>query len=87
MDPPAEKVSEEFAPWKAGQLWPDGWDNMTSAEKTRELYMGQRGVLFWINKLAYGAAIAMLGGWVFFRLIGPNLGMYKLAGDMMPPTL
>lgn len=42
-----EQVSEEFAPWKEGQLFPEGWDNMPLSQKLSELYMGQRGVLFW----------------------------------------
>ena len=45
--PKVEQVSEEFAPWKEGQLFPEGWDNMPLSQKLSELYMGQRGVLFW----------------------------------------
>lgn len=38
-------------------------------------------------QLAYALAIGMLFGWVVFRFVGPNLGLYKLAGDLGPPPL
>lgn len=25
------------------------------------------------------------GAWVIFRFVGPNLGLYTLAGDLQPP--
>ena len=39
------------------------------------------------NKAAYAAAIGMLVGWVFFRFVGPNLGLYQLAGDLVVPQI
>lgn len=81
------KASEEsnMAEWKEGQLFPEGWDKMNIFEKTTELYMGRRGVLFWANKVAYASAIGLLGAWVLFRIVGPNLGLYQLAGDVTVP--
>jgi p-aminobenzoyl-glutamate transporter AbgT len=42
--------------------------------QVNELYMGRRGVLFWLNKAAYASVFILIGGWVIFRFVGPNLG-------------
>jgi hypothetical protein len=38
-----------------------------------------------VNKAAYASAIGLLVLWVIFRFVGPNLGLYRLAGDLMSP--
>lgn len=38
--------------WEKNQLVPEGWENMSVSQKATQLYMGERGLLFWINKLA-----------------------------------
>lgn len=50
-------------------------------KKLNELYMGERGFLFWINKFAYASVFILIGGWIVFRIVGPALGLYQLAGD------
>jgi len=47
-----------------------------------ELYMGQRGFLFWANKAALWSVGGLLVGWALFRFVGPALGLYKLANDL-----
>ena len=53
---------------------PDDWERMDPPRKISELYLGQRGALFWLNKLAWGASISVVVGWIVFRFIGPALG-------------
>lgn len=60
---------------------------MDAFEKATELYMGQRGALFWANKLAFAGAWVLGGAWVLFRVVGPALGLYKLSGDLTVPPL
>ncbi|GAX77815.1 hypothetical protein CEUSTIGMA_g5258.t1 [Chlamydomonas eustigma] len=89
VNQPASKDTEssgQYAEWKEWQLLPEGFEQMPLAQKITELYLGKRGFMFWTNKLAYGAAISLLGGWVLFRLVLPGIGLYKLAGDVTPPT-
>eukprot|EP01026_Neomeris_dumetosa_P003704 TRINITY_DN1099_c1_g1_i1.p2 TRINITY_DN1099_c1_g1~~TRINITY_DN1099_c1_g1_i1.p2 ORF type:complete len:177 (+),score=22.03 TRINITY_DN1099_c1_g1_i1:33-533(+) len=66
------------AEWKEGQLFPEGWENMDAGQKLFELWTGERGMLFWMNKIAYGALFVIVGGWVLFRFVGPTLGLYEL---------
>lgn len=69
--------------WKDGKLVPEGWERMSTAEKAGQLYVGERGLLFWMNKLAYASVFVMGGLWVLFRFVGPGIGLYDLAGG--PP--
>ena len=69
--------------WKEGKLLPEGWEEMTSAQKATQLWMGDRGLLFWSNKAAYASLFIIGGLWVVFRFVGPALGLYDLSGG--PP--
>jgi hypothetical protein len=75
-----------FAEWKEGQLFPEGWENMDPLEKMNELYLGQRGFLFWSTKLATNGVIVLGVAWVLFRIVGPALGLYQLADDINTPS-
>jgi hypothetical protein len=62
------------------------WDDMSLAEKAWSLYIApEKGILFWLNKLAYGAIFAIIGGWIIFRFIGPALGWYELDAPLLSP--
>lgn len=50
-------------------------------QKVTEVYLGQRGMLFWANKAAMASSIGLGVAWVLFRLVLPNLGIYQLPGD------
>lgn len=76
------------AKWKEGQLLPEGFDKMDPLEKATELYLGDRGILFWANKAAFASIFILFAIWVIFRLIGPSLGLYNLAnGVSSPPNI
>ena len=75
-----------FAEWKEGELFPEGWDNMDPLQKINELYLGQRGFLFWSTKLATGGVVVLGVAWVLFRIVGPALGLYQLADDINTPS-
>lgn len=76
----SQPVSEPFATkWREGQLFPDGWEEMPLSEKLTTLYVGERGFLFWANKIAFTSVIALAVAWVLFRFIGPALGLYQLS--------
>lgn len=85
MTPREESSSSNRAEWKKGQLFPEGWEQMSLPEKVAELYLGQRGMLFWATELSWKAAIALGVAWVLFR-VGGAVGLYQLQGDLtMPP--
>ena len=76
------------AEWKEGKLLPEGWEDMDTGRKLSELYIGERGLLFWATKATWAAIFLLLGVWVVFRLILPALGVYTLTNDLTaPPTL
>ncbi|KAG0567640.1 hypothetical protein M758_7G126700 [Ceratodon purpureus] len=62
------------------------WDDMSLPEKAWELYIGEKGALFWLNKLAYASIFLIIGGWIVFRFIGPALGWYELDSGLLPPS-
>eukprot|EP00882_Tetradesmus_deserticola_P004622 GHRQ01004872.1.p2 GENE.GHRQ01004872.1~~GHRQ01004872.1.p2 ORF type:complete len:166 (+),score=56.83 GHRQ01004872.1:209-706(+) len=87
MTPKQQQVDTTRAEWKEGKLFPEGWERMSAPEKVAELYLGQRGMLFWANKAAWAAVWVVGGAWVLFRFVGPAVGLYKLQGDLMGPPL
>jgi len=76
----------EMAPWEEGQLFPEGFEEMDINTKISNLYMGKRGLLFWLNKISLFVAGGVIVGWIFFRFVGPSLGLYKLANGFDPAT-
>ena len=66
-----------------GKLFPEGWDQMPLPQKVSEVYLGQRGMLFWANKAAMASSITVGVLWVLFRLVLPALGIISLPGDRM----
>ncbi|CAN4078758.1 unnamed protein product [Withania somnifera] len=57
---------------------PKDWESMNMTEKAIELYMGEKGLLFWLNKFAYASIFIIIGGWILFRFVGPALDLYQL---------
>ncbi|THU63179.1 hypothetical protein C4D60_Mb01t12970 [Musa balbisiana] len=62
------------------------WESMTLGEKAVELYVGEKGLLFWLNKFAYASIFIIAGGWILFRFVGPSLGLYQLDSAPLPPS-
>ncbi|XP_052196983.1 uncharacterized protein LOC127804211 [Diospyros lotus] len=62
------------------------WDSMTVTEKAVELYMGEKGLLFWLNKFAYASIFVIIGAWILFRFVGPALNLYQLDSPPLSPT-
>jgi len=75
------------AVWKKGQLLPEGWEKMDTAEKIAELYLGERGILYWATQAAWYSIWILVAAWVIFRFIGPSLGLYNLTTDILPPAM
>lgn len=71
--------------WREGQLFPQGWEDMGVFEKGWQLWAGERGFLFWSNKLALGAIVVLAVAWILFRFVGPALGLYTLTNDLLSP--
>lgn len=61
------------------------WEEMTLNEKAMELYVGEKGLLFWLNKLAYASIYIVIGGWILFRFVGPALNLYQLDTPPLDP--
>lgn len=40
-------LADGMADWDKGKLFPEGWENMSTEKRIRELWMGKRGFLFW----------------------------------------
>ena len=76
-----EKPAGQWAAWKEGQLFPEGWEEMDPVEKATELYLGERGFLYWATQLTIGGLVVLVVAWVAFRFIGPSFGLYALEND------
>jgi len=76
-----EKPAGQRAAWKEGQLFPEGWEEMDPVEKATELYLGERGFLYWATQLTIGGLVVLVVAWVAFRFIGPSFGLYALEND------
>lgn len=64
---------------------PKEWESMSLNEKAVELYMGEKGLLFWLNKFAYASIFIVIGGWILFRFVGPSLNLYQLDTPPLSP--
>lgn len=84
--PPEEVKAKKSAAAAAPRRGRKEWEEMSLAEKAGELYVGEKGMLFWLNKFAYASIFIMVGGWVLFRFVGPSLGLYQLDAPPLPPT-
>ena len=85
MPPPMpEKPRPE---WAEKSLLPEGFDRMSPAEKVSQLWMGERGALYWMNWLAVRAVGVLAVAWILFRFIGPALHLYDLKGLLDAPVL
>jgi hypothetical protein len=85
VTPRSPETTDNRAEWKKGQLFPEGWEQMSLPEKIGELYLGRRGILFWSAEIAWKGAIVLGVAWALFR-IGGAVGLYQLQ-DLLPPTL
>ncbi|KAH7566282.1 hypothetical protein ACOSP7_022701 [Xanthoceras sorbifolium] len=65
---------------------PKKWEDMSLTEKAIELYMGEKGMLFWLNKFAYASIFIIIGAWILFRFVGPALNLYQLDSGPLPPS-
>lgn len=65
---------------------PKDWESMTLTEKAIELYVGEKGLLFWINKFAYASIFIIIGAWILFRFVGPALNLYQLDAPPLSPS-
>ncbi|EOX90868.1 Uncharacterized protein TCM_000217 [Theobroma cacao] len=65
---------------------PKKWEEMTMMEKAMELYVGEKGLLFWLNKFAYASIFIVIGAWILFRFVGPALNLYELDSPPLSPT-
>ncbi|KAE8709501.1 endoglucanase 2-like [Hibiscus syriacus] len=62
----------------AAEAAPKKWEEMSMVEKALELYVGEKGLLFWLNKFAYASIFIVIGAWIVFRFVGPALNLYNL---------
>lgn len=76
-----ESSAGQRAEWKKGQLFPEGWEEMDPIEKATELYLGERGMLYWATQLTIYGLVALVVAWIAFRFIGPSVGLYALEND------
>ncbi|KAM6564723.1 hypothetical protein CsatB_024721 [Cannabis sativa] len=61
------------------------WEEMSLPEKAWELYVGEKGALYWLNKFAYASIFIVIGGWILFRFVGPSLNLYQLDSAPLSP--
>ncbi|KAK4262075.1 hypothetical protein QN277_027684 [Acacia crassicarpa] len=71
---------------KVSESSPKKWAEMSLTEKAIELYAGEKGLLFWLNKFAYASIFIMIGAWILFRFVGPSLNLYQLDSPPLPPS-
>ncbi|GAY57801.1 hypothetical protein CUMW_182220 [Citrus unshiu] len=65
---------------------PKKWEDMSLSEKAMDLYMGEKGLLFWLNKFAYASIFITIGAWILFRFVGPSLNLYQLDAAPLSPS-
>ena len=65
---------------------PKNWEEMSITEKAIELYVGEKGMLFWLNKFAYASIFIVIGAWILFRFVGPALNLYQLDSAPLSPS-
>ncbi|KAB2094793.1 hypothetical protein ERO13_A02G170200v2 [Gossypium hirsutum] len=65
---------------------PKKWEEMSMTEKALDLYVGEKGLLFWLNKFAYASIFIVIGAWILFRFVGPALNLYQLDSPPLAPT-
>ncbi|KAL6345264.1 hypothetical protein AAG906_015747 [Vitis piasezkii] len=65
---------------------PKDWKDMSITEKAIELYVGEKGALFWLNKFAYASIFIVIGAWILFRFVGPALNLYQLDSAPLSPS-
>ncbi|KAK9713247.1 hypothetical protein RND81_06G014500 [Saponaria officinalis] len=61
------------------------WEEMNMNEKVIELYMGEKGALYWLNKFAYASIFIIIGAWILFRFVGPAFNLYQLDSPPLAP--
>ncbi|KAJ7953114.1 Monofunctional biosynthetic peptidoglycan transglycosylase [Quillaja saponaria] len=71
---------------KTSNPTPKKWEDMNFTEKAIELYMGEKGALFWLNKFAYASIFITIGAWILFRFVGPSLNLYQLDTPPLSPS-
>lgn len=62
------------------------WDEMSGQEQLMEAWMGEKGGLYWLNRLSWGAIILIIICWILFRFVGPQLGFYELESPLVPKS-
>ncbi|KAE8727753.1 Zinc finger family protein, putative isoform 1 [Hibiscus syriacus] len=65
---------------------PKKWEEMSMTEKALKLYIGEKGLLFWLNKFVYASIFIVIGAWIVFRFVGPALNLYQLDSPPLAPT-
>ncbi|KAL6227043.1 hypothetical protein ACLB2K_001002 [Fragaria x ananassa] len=71
---------------KAEAAVPKKWEEMSLGEQALELYLGEKGLLYWINKFAYASIFIVIGAWILFRFVGPALNLYQLDSAPLSPS-
>mmetsp|Transcript_18638 Transcript_18638/g.63502 ORF Transcript_18638/g.63502 Transcript_18638/m.63502 type:complete len:149 (+) Transcript_18638:133-579(+) len=57
---------------------PQEWETLSGTEKLYNIWVREKGVLWYINQSAYYSVFILIGGWIVFRFVGPALGLYQL---------
>ncbi|XP_038998059.1 uncharacterized protein LOC120123181 [Hibiscus syriacus] len=70
----------------AAEAAPKKWEEMSMTEKALELYVGEKGLLFWLNKFAYASIFIVIRAWIVFRFVGHALNLYQLDSPPLAPT-
>ncbi|XP_020202170.1 uncharacterized protein LOC109787965 [Cajanus cajan] len=81
-----QRESENSTKARVTETPPKKWEDMNLSEKAMELYVGEKGALFWLNKFAYASIFIMIGGWILFRFVGPAFNLYQLDGPPLAPS-
>ncbi|KAE8701702.1 Zinc finger family protein, putative isoform 1 [Hibiscus syriacus] len=71
----------------AAEAAPKKWEEMSMTEKALELYVGENGLLFWLNKFAYASIFIVIGAWIVFRFVGHALNLYQLDSPLAPTSM
>ena len=73
----SEKTNEDDEKRFVWDLDPS-WEEYGDLKKLWVAWSADKGILYWMNQVSLYAAGAIAFLWVFFRFVGPSLGLYEL---------
>eukprot|EP00793_Prasinoderma_coloniale_P000112 PRCOL_00005620-RA len=77
---PSVRASTDVGKDELPPFWEDpDFEGKSLPGKLYSAYVGQKGLLWWLNETAWYGSFALAFIWVCIRFVGPALGLWQLA--------